>query len=889
MSIRKRINKIISCILTMAMVLSCMANMTPAFAAASIEKNDVPTVYSGSGNETASGSAIAVYYDFGAKGAAASYVQVAANATVDGCTAVTDGKDITSAITDTSNPLYDGFRTNAPGAAKITFDVTPGEYDVEMGIATSIYAVGATYAFTSGGETLVTEDITVDKNADTVKTYENLVVTDGQLVLDITATGSKFGVINYIAITPVIKPVTYTFDEGDLDIKGDAFKTSDCTDKAIGTTGCKLSVSGSGNYTNAIIRNNESANEGYWPYTQPVDNGYYLFLGAGNANDNAYMTITLPEAVPAGRAIDIEFVKISGSNKAGNDRGAANSAQSIVVDTTTIDVQTGYVFTSWNTKTVVTENDMSSITVKLGKWAAIGIKSITVREAVPEDFAKVNVEFDLNGHGTTTPDSQELSVGSSALEPTAPRADGYVFRGWYKEAECTNAWNFATGVTEDTTLYARWIEDPVVTVEDALYTQFFSGSTAASSYLVKKAASIIDTSSILADDTHGYYLYAKATGGGDRDAFVEFSGLDVSEEYTYTIEFDAMLAPSYNGGNLSQWFITSSDATYSSDITSGYILKLKNSAAGGTEYTVNDDANTTITIPSDKWCHFKLDVDKVAGTVTINITGDGVAVTDVVANYNGNGNAVGFYSYAGRYWHSFSMDNVVVYETPVEYATVTFNVQGKGTATAPEAQEVVVGETATEPTAPTEESWVFGGWFTDAECTEAYEFTTPVTGTLELFAKWTEATGQKYTVTFDVQDKGTAPEAQEIEEGKTATKPETDPSYDGWEFGGWYKDAECTTEYNFATPVTENTTVYAKWTQIFTVTFDVQGKGDAPEAQKVLNGEKATTPGAPTYDGYAFEGWYTDAACTEEYSFDTAVTKDTTLYAKVDTDIYSDI
>jgi len=33
MSIRKRINKVISCILTLAMVLSCMANMTPAFAA----------------------------------------------------------------------------------------------------------------------------------------------------------------------------------------------------------------------------------------------------------------------------------------------------------------------------------------------------------------------------------------------------------------------------------------------------------------------------------------------------------------------------------------------------------------------------------------------------------------------------------------------------------------------------------------------------------------------------------------------------------------------------------------------------------------------------------------------------------------------------------------
>ena len=42
-----------------------MANLTPAFAAASLAANDVPTVYS-SGNENASGSAITVgYFDFG--------------------------------------------------------------------------------------------------------------------------------------------------------------------------------------------------------------------------------------------------------------------------------------------------------------------------------------------------------------------------------------------------------------------------------------------------------------------------------------------------------------------------------------------------------------------------------------------------------------------------------------------------------------------------------------------------------------------------------------------------------------------------------------------------------------------------------------------------------
>ena len=42
----------------------------------------------------------------------------------------------------------------------------------------------------------------------------------------------------------------------------------------------------------------------------------------------------------------------------------------------------------------------------------------------------------------------------------------------------------------------------------------------------------------------------------------------------------------------------------------------------------------------------------------------------------------------------------------------------------------------------------------------------------------------------------------------------------------------------------------------------------------------ATTPTAPTKEGYTFAGWYTDTACTGEYDFSGVVTKNITLYAK---------
>lgn len=76
-----------------------------------------------------------------------------------------------------------------------------------------------------------------------------------------------------------------------------------------------------------------------------------------------------------------------------------------------------------------------------------------------------------------------------------------------------------------------------------------------------------------------------------------------------------------------------------------------------------------------------------------------------------------------------------------------------------------------------------------------------------------EETEDKFTVTFNVQGHGTAPASVEVEEGGKVTKP-TDPSADGWTFGGWFKEAACTNAWDFANDtVTADVTLYAKWTE----------------------------------------------------------------------------
>lgn len=65
--------------------------------------------------------------------------------------------------------------------------------------------------------------------------------------------------------------------------------------------------------------------------------------------------------------------------------------------------------------------------------------------------------------------------------------------------------------------------------------------------------------------------------------------------------------------------------------------------------------------------------------------------------------------------------------------TVTFDSQG-GSAVTPAT--VANGAALTKPAVPVWAGRGFAGWYTDAACTTKYDFTTPVTGDLTLYARW---------------------------------------------------------------------------------------------------------------------------------------------------------
>lgn len=105
---------------------------------------------------------------------------------------------------------------------------------------------------------------------------------------------------------------------------------------------------------------------------------------------------------------------------------------------------------------------------------------------------------------------------------------------------------------------------------------------------------------------------------------------------------------------------------------------------------------------------------------------------------------------------------------------------------------------------PTKENYTFAGWYNG---NKKFDFTTIPTGDVTLTAKWEKS---KYTVKF-VSDYGSFAD-QTIEHGGTITTDNlTIPEVEGYTFDGWYADEAHKTKFDFSTPITGDTTIYAKW------------------------------------------------------------------------------
>ncbi len=228
----------------------------------------------------------------------------------------------------------------------------------------------------------------------------------------------------------------------------------------------------------------------------------------------------------------------------------------------------------------------------------------------------------------------------------------------------------------------------------------------------------------------------------------------------------------------------------------------------------------------------------------------------------------------------------------VPSCVISFNTDGGSTVA---NQTVSQGSKVTKPATPTKAGFTFVNWYTDLAKTTVYDFSKTVLGSFTLYAKWEQNTNTDtdttttYTVTFNSMG-GTAVSSQTVSKDDYASEP-AEPTRDGYNFAGWYSDSACTAEFDFGTPITKNTTIYAKWSQIkmYTVTFEW---GTAELAQTILatdnvakpspkpvkEGECVEEPETPYLEYYQFVGWFCEKYCFTEYDFSEPVTENITLY-----------
>lgn len=163
----------------------------------------------------------------------------------------------------------------------------------------------------------------------------------------------------------------------------------------------------------------------------------------------------------------------------------------------------------------------------------------------------------------------------------------------------------------------------------------------------------------------------------------------------------------------------------------------------------------------------------------------------------------------------------------------------------------------TLPTPPAKAHYEFKGWYLDAEFTTLVsEIDVNANANLVFYALYEVNT---YTVSYELDNGVNAPANVSTYTVEDLPVSFADPTKDGYEFKGWYTDANCTVAFTGLTVENAgNVTLYAKWSKIlipYTVTYLDNERNTIGEDIFYESTEDQPLRAGYEKDGYVFLGW----------------------------------
>jgi uncharacterized protein (TIGR02145 family)/uncharacterized repeat protein (TIGR02543 family) len=504
--------------------------------------------------------------------------------------------------------------------------------------------------------------------------------------------------------------------------------------------------------------------------------------------------------------------------------------------------RTSFTFAGWNTAA-----DGSGASYAGGETFTMGATNVILYAKWTQN-PTYSVTYNGNGNtgGLVPTDANAYEQGASVTVKANTgnlTKTGFTFAGWNTAADGSGT-SHAGGETfnignANVTLYANWTQNPT-------YTVTYNGNGNTSGGVPTDANAYEQGASVTAKTNTQNLGKTGFTFAGWNTA-ADGSGTSYAAGGTFNI----------GAGNVTLYAKWTQNPTYT--------------------VTYDGNGNTAGTAPIDANAY------EQNATVTVRANTGNLAKTGFTfAGWNTAADGSGT-SYAAGATLTMGIASITLYaKWTTGIYTVKFNSNG---GSAVDSQNVAYNATATAPTPPTQSGFIFAGWYSDQALTIQFNFLTPITSSITLYAKWTPV----YTVTYNGNGNtaGSVPvDPNKYTNGTTVTVLDNTGNLarTGYTFGGWNTNAAGTGTDRIPGATfamgSVNITLCAKWTiNQYTVSFNSNG-GSSVASQSVNYSSTAATPAAPTRRSYVLAGWYSDSLLTNAFSFSTPITAAVTLYAK---------